>query len=128
MHTSPAKSLTPNCSVFFRSVFLLVTFFLLVGTAAAQPTQETPENAFMRLVNEGMLLVADGSPSSLTKAIEKFESAKVALRPLNLPVGDAVMLTMMGYAYSQLEQNQKAIEKYEQSLPLFRAAGEQKGE
>lgn len=128
MDTSPTRLLTPNCSIRFRGFLLLLTFFLLFGAPAAQPTNETPENAFMRLANEGMLLVADGSPASLTKAIEKFESARDALRPLNLPVGDAAMLTMIGYAYSQLEQNQKAIEKYTESLPLYRAAGEQKGE
>ncbi|HEX5702282.1 MAG TPA: CHAT domain-containing protein [Pyrinomonadaceae bacterium] len=106
----------------------MVTFFLLLGTPSAQPTKETPENAFIRLANEGLHLFAAGSPASLTKAIEKFESARVALRPLNLPVGDAVMLTMIGVAYSQVGQDQKAMEKYMESLPLYRIAGEQKGE
>ena len=112
-----------------RPVFILVlTVFLGAGTIAAQETKRPLENEVTRVMTEGMQLVVEGSPASLTKAIEKFESARVALRPLNLPVGDAAMLMMSGYAHSQLEQNQKAIENYEQSLPLFRAAGEQKGE
>jgi len=82
MRTSPTRSLRPNRLIRFRGFLLLLTFFLQVGAPAAQLTkEETPENAFIRLVNEGMLLVADGSPTSLTKAIEKFESARVALRP-----------------------------------------------
>jgi len=101
---------------------------MVSGTIAAQETKKPQEEEVMRVTTEGMQLVAEGSPASLTKAIEKFESARLTFRALNLPVGDAVMLMMIGYAYSQLEQNQKAIEEYEQSLPLFRAAGEQKGE
>ena len=38
------------------------------------------------------------------------------------------MLVMTGYAHSQLDQNQKALEKFEQSLALFRAAHEPRGE
>ncbi|HKO98579.1 MAG TPA: CHAT domain-containing tetratricopeptide repeat protein [Pyrinomonadaceae bacterium] len=82
----------------------------------------------MKSMTEGLQLMTEGSTTSLSKAIEKFEAARPALRSLNLPVGDAVMLTMIGYAYSQLEQNQKAIEKFKESLPLYRSAGEQRGE
>jgi len=77
---------------------------------------------------EGLQLVAEGSPASLTKAIEKLESARTLLHSLNVPAGEAAVLTLTGFAYNQLGQNQKAIEKYEQSLPLYRAAGETKGE
>ncbi len=124
----PPCSSKPNFPTFQRAFFLLVTILLLSCTIAAQATKEDQEETAKQLMTEGMQLVAEGSPASFTKAIDKFEAARVALRPLNLPVGDAVMLTMIGYAHSQLEQNQKAIEKYTESLPLYRAAGEQKGE
>ncbi len=122
------RSSNPNGSTFHRGLFLLITILLLGGTIAAQDTRQTQEEAAKRLMVEGVQLVAEGSPASLTKAIEKLESARVLLHSLNLPAGEATMLLMTGYAYNQLEQNQKAIEKYEQSLPLFRAAGEPKGE
>lgn len=128
MHTSPLGKSTLTGSIVYRSVCLLTTFLLFAGPLAAQATKETNEEAAKRLMVEGMQLVAEGSRTALANAIEKFESARVPLRSLNLPVGDAVMLTMIAYAYSQLEQNQKAIEKYTEALPIFRAAGEKRGE
>jgi len=125
----PTHSNKRSGSTFHRALLLLITLLLVSsGPIAAQDTKKPQEDEVKRVMTEGMQLVAEGSPPSLTKAIEKFESARLTFRALNLPVGDAAMLMMIGYAYSQLEQNQKAIEKYEQSLPLFRAAGEQKGE
>jgi tetratricopeptide (TPR) repeat protein len=77
---------------------------------------------------EGLQLATEGSPASLTKAIDKFESARVLLQSLNFAAGEGAALSALGTVYNLLEQNQKAIEKYEQSLPLFRAAREQRGE
>jgi CHAT domain-containing protein len=129
MHLKPpTHSNKRRCSTLHRVLLLLITLLVVSGTIAAQDIKKTQEESAMRLMTEGMQLVAEGSPASLTNAIEKFESARLTLRPLNLPVGDAAMLMMIGFAYSQLEQNQKAVEKYEQSLPLFRAADEQRGE
>ncbi len=121
---SSASLPRPTCSIFRRSLFLFIGSLLLVGTITAQETRQTQENEAGRLMLEGMQLVADGSPASLTKAIEKFESARVLLHSLNNPLGEAAMLSISGSAYYMLEQNQKAIEKYEESLPLFRAVGE----
>ncbi len=118
----------PASSIFRRGIILVLTVVLAANAIAAQDTKKAQEDEVIRVMTEGMQLVTEGSPASLTKAIEKFESARLTLRALNLPAGDAAMLMMIGYVYSQLEENQKAIEKYEQSLPLFRAAGEQKGE
>ena len=124
----PTHSKKGRGSAFHRALLLVITLLLISGTIAGQETKKPQEDEVMRVMTEGMQLVVEGSPASLTKAIEKFESARLTLRALNLPVGDAAMLMMIGYAHSQLEQNQKAIENYEQSLPLFRAAGEQKWE
>jgi CHAT domain-containing protein len=124
----PTHSNKRRGSRFHHALLLLITLLLVSGAPAAQETKKPQEAEAMQLMTEGMRFVAEGSPASLPKAIEKFEAARLTLRALNLPVGEAVMLTMIGYAYSQLDQNQKAIEKCEESLPLFRAAGEQKGE
>lgn len=117
-----------NCSLLHRGLSLLITILLLGGIIAAQDTRRTQEEAAKKLMIDGLQLVDEGSPASLRKAIEKFEAARIAAHSLNLPAGEAAMLSMIGYAYYQLEQNQKAIEKYTESLPLFRAGGEKRGE
>jgi CHAT domain-containing protein len=114
--------------MFQRGLSLLITILLLGGPIAAQDTRKSQEDAAQRLMVEGLQLAAEGSRASLTKAIDKFESARAALHTLELPAGEGVMLTMLGYIYSQLEQDQKAIDMYEQSLPLFRAGNEKRGE
>ena len=117
----------PNCSPFQCGLFLLITILLLCGTIAAQD-RKTQEEAATRLMSEGLQLAVEGSTTSLTKAIDKFESARELLKSLNLPAGEGAVLSMLGSIYILLEQNEKAIDKYEQSLPFFHAAGEQKGE
>jgi CHAT domain-containing protein len=124
----PTRSNRPNRSAFQRGLFLLITTLLLSGTIAAQDTRKTQEDAAARLMSEGLQLAAEGSPASLNKAIEKFESARVLLKSLKFPAGEGAILAALGTVYNLLEQNQKAIEKYEESLPFFRAAGEKKGE
>jgi CHAT domain-containing protein len=115
-------------STFHCVLFVLTTLLVASGPIAAQGAKKEQEDEVVRVMTEGMQLVAEGSPASLTKAIDKFESARPLLRALNLPQVEAAMLTITGHAYNQLEQPQKAIEKYEESLPLFRAAVEKRGE
>ncbi|HJP93392.1 MAG TPA: tetratricopeptide repeat protein, partial [Pyrinomonadaceae bacterium] len=111
-----------------RALFLLITILLFGATIAAQDTRKTQEDEATKLLAEGLQLVSEGSPASLTKAIEKLESARTSVHALNLPEGEGAALCLLAYAYDQLGQDQKAIEKYEESLPLFRAARSPKGE
>jgi tetratricopeptide (TPR) repeat protein len=71
-------------------------------------------------------LIAEGSPPSLTKALDTCEAARASVHSLNIPAGEGVLLVLIGYAHSQLDQNQKAVEKYEQALVLARASGQPK--
>jgi CHAT domain-containing protein/tetratricopeptide (TPR) repeat protein len=117
----------PTCgksqsSAHHRSLLLFITLILLGGTVAAQETKESQEQAATKSMLEGMQLVAEGSPASLTKAIEKFESARIAMHSLKIPLGEGLMLSLIGHAYSMLDQNEKAKEKFLESLPLFRDA------
>jgi len=123
-----AQSSKPNYTRLHRGLSLLISILLLGSTIAAQDTRKTQEDAAARLMSEGLQLVAEGSPTSLPKAIEKLESARVLLHSLNFPEGEAVILILTGYAYGQLKQDQKAIEQLEQSVSLFRAAGKTRGE
>jgi tetratricopeptide (TPR) repeat protein len=122
----PAESREPSYSTFHRSLFLAITIVLMAGTIAAQDPGKTQEDAAVRLMLECQQLVAEGSPPSLTKALDTCESARVSIHSLNIPAGEAVVLVLIGYAHSQLDQNQKAIEKYEQALVLARAGGQPK--
>jgi CHAT domain-containing protein len=124
---APHNTVRRNRSTFQRGLFLLVTILLLLATSAAQD-RTTQEEAATKLLSEGFQLVAEGSPASLKKAIDKLESARTLLHSLNSVEGEAATLILTGYAYSQLEQHQKAIEQYEQSLSLFREAHIPRGE
>src|ERR1044072_9349047 len=93
-----AQSSEPNYTRLHRGLSLLISILLLVSTIAAQDTRKTQEDAAARLMSEGLQLVAEGSPTSLPKAIEELESARVLLRSLNLPKGEAVILILTGYA------------------------------
>lgn len=124
----PVQSSKPSCTRFHRGFCLLIIILLLVGTIPAQESRKTQEDAAVRLMSEGLQLVAQGSPTSLKNGIDKLESARELLKSLNFPEGEAVILILTGYAYSQLKQDQKAIEQLEQSASIARAAGKPKGE
>lgn len=111
-----------------RSAGLLMAVLVFSATLAGQEKKESQEDAVKRLMVEGMQLLVEGSPASLTKAIEKLEAAKGIMQSLKITLGEATMLSLIGHAYTQLDQNQKAIEKYEESLPLFRKVNMPQGE
>jgi CHAT domain-containing protein len=119
-------------STFHRGLSLLLTILLFCGTITAQDTaqdtRKAQEQEAVRLMSEGLQLATEGSPASLRKAIDKFESAREPIRSLNLPAGEGVVLCAVGVIYTLLEENQKATENLEQSLPFFQKAGEKKGE
>ena len=115
-------------STLYRALLLLLTVFVVSGQVTAQEAAQTQEESAMRLMTEGMQLVLEGSPASLTKAIDKLESARAILHSVKNSLGEATMLSLIGHAYTQLDQNQKASEKFQESLPLFRAAGSPQGE
>ena len=119
-------------STFHRGLSLLLTILLLGGIViaqeTAQDTQKAQEQEVVRLMSEGLQLATEGSPASLRKAIDKFELARGPLKSLNVPAGEGVILCALGIFHTLLEENQKAIESLEQSLPFFHDAGEKRGE
>ena len=109
-------------------LFLLLTLLLLSGPIVAQNTKETKQETALRLIKEAQQLTAEKSATSLAKAIEKFEAARILARSLNDVEGEAKLLSELGFDYKQLGQNQKALEAYTQSLPLFRVVRNQRDE
>jgi hypothetical protein len=53
----------------------------------------------MKSMAEGLQLITEGSPASLSKAIEKFESARVLMHSLNNTLGEAALLSITGSAH-----------------------------
>src|SRR6185503_4127308 len=98
-----AQSTRPNYTTFHRGLSVLLSILLLGSTVGAQDTRKTQEDAAARLMSEGLQLVTEGSPASLSKAIEKLEAARALLHSLNFPEGEAVILIITGYAYNQLK-------------------------
>lgn len=109
-------------------VTLLIALLLLGGTMTAQETREAQQEAARKLITEAFQLKGDGTVPSLSKAIEKFEAAKVLCRSLKNVNAEADLFAQIGFLYNELEQHQKAIENYTQSLPLYRVAGDKTGE
>lgn len=94
----------------------------------AQETRKAQEEAARKLITEAFQLKDEGSAVSLSNAIQKFEAARTLCRSLNNGHAEADLLAQIGFLYNELEQHQKAIENYTQSLPLYRVAGDKTGE
>lgn len=114
--------------IFRRGLLLMIAVLLLGGTLTAQQTKEAQEKAARQLITEAFQLKDEGSAASLSKAIEKFEAARILSRSLNKGHAEADLCAQIGFLYDALEQHQKAIENYTRSLPLYRVAADKTGE
>ena len=100
----------------------------------AQSSVKTKENA-ERLFEEGMTLYQEGSAESLRQAIQKWQEARLLYRAVGDSEalrrnrgGEATTLNNIGAVYSDLGEKQKALDFYNQALPLMRAVGDAYGE
>ncbi|MBD0310962.1 MAG: tetratricopeptide repeat protein, partial [Microcoleus sp. T1-bin1] len=138
--------------VFFEQVFMNITLWawgryglavsalILLGVpAVAAPSaikisqgvsQQSGGNptAAERAFTEADRLYQQGTAQSLRQAIAKWEEALKLYREAGDRRGEANTLTNIGQVYSDLEEQQKALEYYSQSLPLSRAVGDRKQE
>jgi len=124
----PTQLCQSNCLTIRRCLFLLITLLLLGDTIAAQNITDIKQAVAQKLLVEVQQLVDEGSPASLTKANKNIEAARLLVDSFNNGVTKATLLSEIGSLYKQLDQNQKAMEVYGQSLSLFRAARDRKGE
>ncbi|WP_017716827.1 tetratricopeptide repeat protein [Kamptonema formosum] len=81
-----------------------------------------------RLLLEGGQLFEQGTAETLRAALEKWEAARQLYRAAGDAGREALTLLGMGRVYSDLGDQQKALDYYSQSLPLFRQVGEKAGE
>ena len=81
-----------------------------------------------RAIVEGTRLFKEGSAESLRKAIGQFEKALELARSAQAKDKQALSLLALGRPYSTLGEKQKALDYYNQALPLYRAVGDRNGE
>ena len=100
----------------------------------AQSSVKTKENA-ERLFEEGMTLYQEGSAESLRQAIQKWQEARLLYQAVGDSEalrrnrrGEATTLNNIGLVYSALGEKQKALDYYNQALPIRRAVGDSGGE
>ncbi|MBO1054230.1 MAG: tetratricopeptide repeat protein, partial [Dolichospermum sp. DET73] len=93
----------------------------------AQSPAATKENA-ERLLEEGRTLYQQGSAESLRQAIQKWQEARLLYRAVGDSEalrrnrgGEATTLNNIGRVYSDLGEKQKALDFYNQALPIRRA-------
>src|SRR3569832_2318580 len=93
----------------------------LTSSIAQQPAtseQDATRAAAERAYQEGVQLFKQGTAESLRQAITKLEEALSLYQALGDKIWEAVTLLGIGRVYSALGEMQKALEYYNQSLPL----------
>ena len=89
----------------------------------AQSPAATKENA-ERLLEEGKALYQQGSAESLRQAIQKLQEARLLYRAVGDRSGESVTFIGIGAVYDALGEKQKALDFYNQALPILRAVGD----
>jgi Uncharacterized protein conserved in bacteria len=95
---------------------------------ATQTAQTNSSEAAAKALKEGLQLYRQGTAEALKGAIALFEQALKLYREAGEKYEQAASLLVLGRIYSDLGEQQKALEYYNQSLPLFRATGDAKAE
>ncbi|MFZ0819580.1 MAG: tetratricopeptide repeat protein [Candidatus Acidiferrales bacterium] len=81
-----------------------------------------------RAYGDGMLLYSRGGLESLTAATAKWHESFALWQSLDDKYGEALSLYSIGEVYRDLWENQKALDYFNQALPLERAVGDHAGE
>ncbi len=96
---------------------------------AQQPSSPNIDKANAdRLFEEGLQLYKQQTIESLKEAIKKWEEAGKIYHDLGDRSGEANTLNNIGLVYNSWGEKQKALDFYNQSLPLSRAVGDRSGE
>ncbi len=77
-----------------------------------------------RLSQEGLNLFQQNTVKSRQQARQKFQEALVIFRQHNHPQGQMLCLATIGKIYGDFGDTQRAIEYYNQALPLAETTGE----
>src|SRR5262249_43050578 len=91
-------------------------------------TQDAARSAAEKYLNEGERLRAEDTAEALRAAIGKFEEALKLFRSLGDSKHEAETLDSIGLSYTNLNENQKALEYHNLALALKRKPGNAAGE
>ncbi len=110
-------------------------YTLKIGQLPATTKQDANRAAALRALQQGLELYKQGTADSLRQAIKKWEEALSLFQSAGDKKGEADALLGIGFSYERLGQNyfklremQKALEYYNQALPLRRAINDKRGE
>ena len=112
---------------------IALAFSGVIAPGMGQPIDRTIAQAektseLDRAIAEGNRLFKEGSAESLRKAIGQFEKALELARSAQAKDKQALSLLALGRRFSALGERQKALDYYNQTLPLYRAVGDRNGE
>ncbi|MBF2016433.1 MAG: CHAT domain-containing protein [Rivularia sp. T60_A2020_040] len=93
----------------------------------SSPSDATEAEA-LKLTQEGFQLQKQGSKESLLAARKKHEAALVLWQKLGNKTGQVVTLLNIGRIYDDVGEKQKALQFYNQALPVLRAVRNRGGE
>ena len=113
----------------------MVPVGLQVSTAIAETVQQTtakpstPQTGEIdAAIAEGKRLLKEGSAESQRNAIIQFEKALELAQIAKLPDKQALILLALGFISNNLGEKQKALDYYNQALPIDRAIDNRIGE
>ncbi|MEG4506835.1 tetratricopeptide repeat protein [Microcoleus sp. F6_B4] len=91
---------------------------------AVQTAQTNSSEAAQKVYEEAEKLYEHGTKEALTSAIARYEEALKLYRKAGDREKEAVTLNSIGLVYSELGEQQKALQYLNQSLPLSQAVGD----
>ena len=114
-----------NRSIVLTLIGLLTIAPVMAAATAIGPAmaQVSPSAEIDRAINEGLRLLEEGNQESLRKATGRFERALELAKSSNVQDKQAFSLMALGRINNSLGKDQKALEFYNQALPLWRAIG-----
>ena len=125
------RDLMHRAFVVFLTVFLISDVGRVYASRNLQIAQQgetqadATEAEAEKLSNEALQLFKEGSKESLLTARKKNEAALVLWQKLGDKKLQPVTLVAIGRIYDDLGENQKALQYYNQALPLLRAVGDE---
>jgi tetratricopeptide (TPR) repeat protein len=102
-----------------------VTAAVFVGKTI-QIVQTNSSGAAQKVYEEAEKLYEQGTAEAKRSASVKYEEALKLFRAVGDRDGEASTLSRIGVVYDDLEEKEKALEYFNQSLPLSRGVGDRK--
>lgn len=99
-----------------------------VGKVVQTPQTNSSEAAKKLYEEAEKLYYQEGTKEALTSAIAKAEEALKLYRSAGDRLQEAIILNNIGFVYTNLGEQQKALQYFNQSLPVSRAIGDRRWE